>query len=273
MSTPESPPADGGPIQNFVRSFYSSRFYREAGLFPMPAALVNWLLLALVLGLVTGIQLSGAVGRGLVDWNARLDAGTVPAVRINHGHLEVRGEQPFVQMEPSGLLVVDTTGTWTALPDSVPAGLLVTRDRVVFKPSSGVSRTYELAGQHFDFWLDSAGLRRVRGVAIPIVLLVMTPMAFFYFALINLSLVLILVGAAMAADRIFGNRVGLPFRTLLKLGLFVVTPVAIGFKFLGLVAPALSEALLPFYPAVTAFLLLGAIRQSVAATTPETGAD
>jgi hypothetical protein len=265
VSTPEPPPADGGPIQNFVRSLYSSRFYREAGGLPLPAALVNWLLLALVLGLVTAIQLSGAVGRGLVDWNQRLDAGTAPAVRINHGRLEVRGEQPFVRHEPEGLLVVDTTGTWTALPDSVPSGLLVLSDRLIFRPSTGVTRTYEFKGQHLDFWLDSAGVRRLRGLAIPIVLTVMTPMAFLYFALINLSLVLILVGAAMLADRLFGNRVGLPFRMLIKIGLFVVTPVAIGFKFLGLVAPGLSEALLPFYPAITAFLLLGAIRHAAAA--------
>jgi hypothetical protein len=264
VSIPEPPPADGGPIQNFVRSLYSSRFYREAGHFPLPAAVVNWLLLALVLGLVTSIQWSGAVGRALVDWNRRLDAGTVPALRVNHGRLEVRGEQPFVQPEPGGILVIDTTGAWTSLPDSIPSGLLVTTDRAIFRPSPGVSRTYEFKGQHLDFWLDSAGLRKLRGVAVPMVLALGTPLAFLWFALTNLSLVLILVGAAMAADRLFGNRVGLPFKTMLKLGLFVVTPVAIGFKFLGLVAPRAAETLIPFYPAATAFLLLGALRQAAA---------
>ncbi|MDZ4805727.1 MAG: hypothetical protein SGI90_12785, partial [Candidatus Eisenbacteria bacterium] len=212
------------------------------------------------LGLVTAIQWSGGVGRSLVEWNARVDAGTVPALRINHGRLEVRGEQPFVRQEPGGLLIIDTTGVHTALADSVPAGLLVLTDRAVFRPSVGVNRTYEFKGQHIDFWLDGSGLRRLRSLAVPAVLLLGTPVAFLYFALINLSLVLILVGAAILADRLFGNRVGLPFKVLLRLGLFVVTPVALAYKFLGLLAPGPAEALLPFYPAVTAFLLLGAVR-------------
>ncbi|TPW13824.1 MAG: hypothetical protein FD129_1198, partial [bacterium] len=108
----------------------------------------------------------------------RVDAGTVPALRINHGRLLVRGEQPFVHPEPGGLLIIDTTGVHTALPDSVPAGLLVLADRAIFRPSAGVNRTYEFKGQHLDFWLDGSGLRKLRGMAVPLVLLLGTPLAF-----------------------------------------------------------------------------------------------
>jgi len=269
VSIPEPTPAEGGLIQNFVRSLYSSHFYREAAGLRMRSAVANLLLLASILGLVTAIQWSGGVGRALVEWNARVDAGTVPAVRIHHGRLEVRGEQPFVRQEPGGLLIIDTTGVHTVLGDSVPSGLLVMPDRAIFRPSAGVNRTYEFKGQHLDFWLDGDGLRRLRGVAVPAVLLLGTPVAFLYFGLINLSLVLILVGAAILADRLFGNRVGLPFSNLFRLGLFIVTPVALAYKFLGLVAPSLSEAILPFYPAVTAFLLLGVVRSAVGPPPPE----
>lgn len=262
-------PADGGLIQNFVRSLYSSRFYGEAAGLRMRSAVSNLVLLAMVLGLVTAIQWSGGVGRSLVEWNARVDAGLVPALQIHHGRLGVRGEQPFVRVEPGGLLIIDTTGVYQALPDSVTSGLLVLPDRAIFRPSAGVNRTYEFKGQHLDFWLDGEGLRKLRGVAVPAVLVLGTPLAFLYFALINLSLVLILVGAAILADRLFGNRVGLPFGVLLRLGLFIVTPVALAYKFIGLVAPGPAEAILPFYPAVTAFLLLGAVRQTAASASGE----
>lgn len=260
-----SPSQDGGLIQNFVRSFYSRNFYRQVPSLPFGTGLVHILFLAGILGLVTAVQWSSAVGVALNAWSDRLAAGTLPALKLNHGRLEVRGQQPYTARESLGLLVIDTTGTHTALPDSVAAGLLLTRDRAVWKPGPGTVRTYDFKGQHLDFWLDEAGVNRLRGMAAPVALLVGTPAAFLYYLLLNVGLLLLLAGAALAADRIFGGTGGLRFSDLLKLGFFAVTPVAIGFRFLGLVAPRLAAALLPLYPAVTAFLLLMAIRRA----TPE----
>jgi hypothetical protein len=257
-----SPSDDGGLVQNFVRSFYSRNFYRHVPSLSFGTGLVHLLFLAGILGLVTAVQWSAAVGVALNAWNARLESGALPALRLNQGRLEVRGDQPYVARESFGLLVIDTTGTHTALPESLAAGLLLTRDRAVWKPGPGTVRTYEFKGQHLDFWLDEAGLRRFRSVATPAALAVGTPAAFLYYAALNFALLALLALAALAADRVFGGGAGLRFPDLLKIGFFAVTPVAIGFRFLGLVAPRLAASLLPLYPALTAFLLLVAIRRA-----------
>lgn len=263
-----SPSEDGGLIQNFVRSFYSRNFFRQVPSLSFGAGLANLLLLAGILGLVTAVQWSAAVGVALNAWSERLESGAMPALRLEHGRLLVRGPHPYTARETFGLLVIDTTGVVTSLPDSLASGLLLTRDRAVWKPGPGAVRNYDFRGQHLDFWLDEAGLKRLRGVAAPAALLVGTPAAFLYYGALNFALLLLLSFAALAADRVFGGGAGFRLGDLLKLGFFAVTPVAIGFRFLGLVAPRLASSLLPLYPAVTAFLLLMAIRRATPEASP-----
>lgn len=265
------PAADGGPIQNFIRSLYSRGFYRLVPGLSAGAVVRHLLFLSAVLGLVSAVQWSALAGLFLDNWRDRVETGRLPAMRVQHGRLEVRGPQPAVLAEEIGLVIVDTTGAYTAVPDSVPAGFFVGPDGLSYKSGPNVTRIYDFRGQHFDEWLEGAVITGARRVVIPTVLVGGTVFFLLASLLVNLTLVLVLAGSAWVADRIFGRNVGYTFGGLFRLGSFAVTPVAILFEFLRLIVPRTTEKLLPFYPALTAFVLLAVIR--VASSPPPSEAD
>jgi hypothetical protein len=188
---------------------------------------------------------------------------------VQHGRLEVKGPQPCVVPEEIGLVIVDTTGVYSTVPESVAVGLFVGSTELVYRSGPSVTKIYDFRGQHFDAWLEGETLSGARRIVIPTVLAAGT--AFFLVAslLVNLTLILVLAASAWVADRLFGRTVALPFSGLMKLGSFAVTPVAVLFEFVRLVAPRAAEKLLPFYPALTALVLLSVIRLAAAPPPPE----
>jgi hypothetical protein len=256
-----APAAEGGSIQNFIRSLYSKSFYQSAPRLGVSAGFRNLLLMALVLGLATSTQWSSAAGRAVREWRIRVEEGSMPALRVEGGRLSVRGPQPYLRHEANGsMVIVDTTGTYSGLPDSVATGLFVGRDAIVFKSSPEVSRAYSFKGQSFPLWLDGPGLRTLSRLAVPAVLLVGMPPAFLYYLAVNLILSLVLSGFVVLLVRAFRLSAALRYREVLTVAFFVMTPVSILFKFTGLVAPGLSIKMLPFYPALATSLLLAAVR-------------
>jgi hypothetical protein len=103
----------------------------------------------------------------------------------------------------------------------------------------------------------------VRGAILPAVILVGAPLAFVYYVLVNLLLAIPLSWLGLVLSRAFLPGMVLEYRQVLTVMLFVLTPVAIIFRFLGLVLPEYSARLLPFYPALAASLLLAALRASI----------
>jgi hypothetical protein len=261
MSTPA---ADGGAIQNFVRSLYSGHFYASAPHLGLKVGFRNLLLLAFILGLVTATQWSSAVGEGMEEWRARVEDGSMPAMLLDKGRLSVRGPQPFVRRESNGgITIIDTTGTYAGVPDSIPGGLFIGPGHAVFKSGPEMSRTYQFRGQTLGFWLDGPGIGRVRGMVIPAVLVIGTLMAFVYYFAVNTLLSLLLAVVGLVLMRAFAPVVRYRYAQVLTVMLFVVTPVAILFRFFGLVSPELAVRLLPFYPALAASLLFAALRASI----------
>jgi hypothetical protein len=257
--------SDGGVIQNFIRSLYSGRFYAVAPQLDLKIGFKNLFLLAAILGIVTATQWASSVSRGIAEWEARVEDGTMPAILLEKGQVSVRGgAQPYFRREAGGgALIVDTTGTYSGVPDSIPEGLFIGRDRAVYKTAPQVSRTYEFRNQSLGFWLDGSGLKRVRGAVLPAVFLVGAPIAFVYYFAVNTVLALALSWLGVILTRAFSPGSRFTYGQVLTVMLFVLTPVSILFRFLGLVVPEYSSRLLPFYPALAASLLLAALRASM----------
>lgn len=266
-----TPSADGGPIQNFIRALYSRNFYRQVPATGPGPAIRHLLFLSAILGVISAVQWSALAGMFLDTWRQRVEEGQIPALRVQHGRLEARGVQPCVRVEELGLVIIDTTGAYTAVPDSVPVGFFVGPTDLSYKSGPNITKIYEFRGQHFDQWLEGATLTGARRVVIPTVLVGGTLFFMVASLLVNLTLIVILSASAWTADRVFGRSVGFRFGTLMRLGSFAITPVAIVFEFLRLIAPRVAEKLLPFYPALTALVLLAVIR--AAAQPPPSEAD
>jgi len=257
------PAADSGPIQNFIRSLYSAAFYAAAPWLGLRVGIRNLLLLAAILGTITATQWSAVAGSGLADWQSMVASGEMPSLTLTNGRLQVDGPQPWVFRDSGGgLFVIDTTGAWTGIPDSVAAGLFIGPDRAVYKSAPEMSRTYAFEGQTLPYPLDAAGVGKTRKVIVPLVLVFMTPLALLYYVVVNGALAVLISAMAMALLRIFRPLPQLGFRNVLTVALFILTPVALLFRFLGLVTPDVAQAARPFYPALAASLLLAALSSS-----------
>lgn len=261
-----SPAVDGGPVQNFVRSLYPGHFYAGAPFLPLRIGFRNLLLLAAVLGLVAATQWTAGLARWIGEWREGVEAGTIPALLLQDGRLSVRGPQPFVRRQADGgAIIIDTTGVYTTVPDSLPGGIFLGADRVVNKIAPTVSRSYELKGYSIGYWLDGPGIDRMKRMAIPFALAISLPIGFLYHLAGNALLAVMLAGATVLVLRTLSPFARFTFREILTTAFFVLTPVAVIFRFLGLLAPATSIRLLPFYPALGASLLLMALRAAAAA--------
>ncbi len=260
MSTPA---ADSGPIQNFIRSLYSAAFYSEVPWLGLGVGFRNLFLLAAILGVVSATQWSAATGSGLRTWQARVEAGEMPAMGLENGRLQVVGPQPWVDSDPAGgWFIIDTTGAWTGVPDSMSSGLFVGPDRAEYKTAPDVSRVYEFAGQSLPYRLDGPGIAQTRKVLVPLMLIVMSPVALLYYATVNLILALLIAAMATGLMRVFRPVPRLSYKSVLTVALFILTPVSLLFKFMGLVTPDLAAMFRPFYPALAASLLLAALSAS-----------
>jgi hypothetical protein len=128
-----------------------------------------------------------------------------------------------------------------------------------------VSRSYELKGYSIGYWLDGAGIDRLKRVVLPFVLVMSLPIGFLSYLLVNAGLGLIISGVTVLLQRTWNPLARFTFRQILTTACFVLTPVAVIFRFLGLLAPTAFFRLMPFYPALGAWLLLLALRAAAVA--------
>jgi hypothetical protein len=270
LMRPEAPDSDGGAIQNFIRSLYSGRFYASVPLLPLKVGFRNMLLLAAILGLVTATTWGTTISRGIAEWERRVTDGSMPSLYLKNGRLSVSGgPQPFVQDGVAGgVLIIDTTGVYSGVPDSVDQGIFVGRDRAEHKTAPNISRTYDFRGQKVAMNFDARGVRALRRSAFPTVLLIGGFLAFIYYFAGNTLLALPLAGMGLFLTRTFMPMVRLRYAQVLTVMLFVLTPVSLLFRFMGLVQPDIARKLLPFYPALAASLLLAALRASLVPRDP-----
>ena len=93
-------------------------------------------------------------------------------------------------------------------------------------------------------------------------LILLAPVALLYYAGVNLALAVLIAGMAAVLMKAFRPVPRLAFRAVLTVALFILTPVSLLFKFMGLVTPDLALLFRPFYPALAASLLLAALSAS-----------
>lgn len=263
----ERHPDNHGPIQNFIAALYSAPFYRVAPHFGLRAGVTNLLVLCALLGFVTGVRVSAGAAEIFGHWRAGVLEGRIPTMTVAHGRLTVEGPQPWVGYGPGGLVaIVDTTGTYPGLPDSIAAGIFMGQKAGGYRTAPGMLQPIPYAADAEPTRLDAAGVAGFRTVVLPSLVVIGSAVFGFYVLVANALLVFLLAGPAHWLARRFTPEVR--YREVLTLTLFVITPPALVFLTLGLVAPKFALSAWALYPGLTFMLLMGRIKRWLVPPTP-----
>lgn len=266
----ERDPEDHGPIQNFIAALYSAPFYAVAPRLGLRAGLVNLLLLVTLLGFITAMRVGAGATEVFGHWQAGVAEGRIPILTVANGLLTVEGPQPWVGYGPNGVVaIIDTTGRYSGLPDSVSAGIFLGRTGGIYRTAPKVASAIPYGREGTPTRLDEAGVRALGRVVLPALVVIGGVVFGFYFLVANGLLAFLLAAPAHWLSRRLAPEVR--YHEILTLTLFVLTPVALVFLALGLVSPAAVLGLWPLYPALTTWILLGRIRRWLTPQGPRDG--
>jgi hypothetical protein len=204
-------------------AFYSSDFYRDAGL--------NWsgtgfgylflLLFVCLIPKAAQLQLS------LNDF-AKNEAPAlitqVPEIKIVNGEVSATVPQPYTITDPQSrkpIAIVDTTGATVSLEGS-GAFLLIRKTEVIVKPTDLDTRTVSFK-EIKSFTLNQDGLNYVLGLVRGYGVMLFSVVALFGAYIFRMAQALIYAALGLGLASLLG--VSVPYGTLLRLSVMAITPV------------------------------------------------
>lgn len=119
------------------------KFYKEVKQFSVGRSFKYILSLILLVSLVLSIGYSFALSRGLdiaIKWMKK----NLPVIEIQNGIASVDVEQPYKIEQDDFAVIIDTTGKTTSL-DDYKKGVLLMKDKVVYKEGGAKTEIYNLA--------------------------------------------------------------------------------------------------------------------------------
>lgn len=128
----------------FWQSISSFDFYKKALTFRMAEVFKYLVLLLLVFSLLISggvtFRMTKVFG-DLADWAIK----NLPAIDITDGKVSVDAQMPFKIREKGMELILDTTGQTTFISEETEQGILLTKDKLIYKQSKNQINTYELS--------------------------------------------------------------------------------------------------------------------------------
>lgn len=125
-------------------SISSFDFYKKAVTFRMAEVFKYLFMLLLVLSLFVSAGISfrmTKVFNELADWAIK----TLPAIDITNGKVSTDAQMPFKVTEKGMEIIIDTTGQTVSIVEEAERGILVTKDKLIYKQSKTQINTYELS--------------------------------------------------------------------------------------------------------------------------------
>lgn len=119
------------------------RFYKDVKNFPVWKSIKYILSFILVISFILTVRYSYGLGKGLniaVEWMKK----NLPVIEIQNGTVNVDVEQPYTISKDDMVVVIDTTGKTTSL-DGYKSGILLLKDKVLYKESAAKTEIYSLA--------------------------------------------------------------------------------------------------------------------------------
>lgn len=212
----------------FVLPCISPTFYNQAARFRLGTALGFFLLFALAVSTVQILQTYRNMGAMARQAAASFASGKWPEITISRGRASVRGRQPFVYEAGDAVLIVDTTGRYSATSLSsgrYRSGFLLTETNL-YNLSNGELQALKLGELQAllgdPFVLDAV---KIKGLLDGFQLIVFV-LLFLWNILVRLIYLAVVAVAVWGISRAFGPR--LSYGQVFALGLYAVVPAIYG---------------------------------------------
>ena len=130
-------------FEEIWRSISGFKFYKDVKSFSVGKSIKYILLFILLISLVLTIRYSYGFGAGLniaVEWMKK----NLPVIEIQNGIASVDVEQPYKVSQDDMVVIIDTTGKTSSL-DGYKKGVLLMKDKVLYKESDVKTEIYNLA--------------------------------------------------------------------------------------------------------------------------------
>lgn len=249
-----------GFFKDLVRSFTPTA-YPELAARPASSSALYLAGVAFLLTLLLAPVLYTFHERRLAARRAHYERVLPEALYFENSEAHYEGEQPYIHVESRGdirdVLIIDTTGGTTEIPDEYEYGALITSKTIVQKIDAGRGRTERVEGpipetagrvSAKQFYLDDLEARKWPDFALGVG-------EFFLFAAVPLFILAVLAAAVCFGLAAMSRNGRLPFRTCFGVAAHGATPVAFTTASAPL-APTLILSYLVFGLPLALFVLL-----------------
>jgi hypothetical protein len=205
-------------FQEIAKAVRDFKFYKEVKDFQVSRSVKYILSLILLITLVLTVRLSFDLARGLdiaIEWTRQ----NLPIIEIQDGIAHVDARQPFEIVEEDFALIIDTTGEVTTL-DGYERGILLLKDRVLYKESDVKTETYSLSGIQ-SLRIDENFMRSLRRNAVWIAFPFLLIVHIIRFCISKFLHVTIFCAIAIAITAI--SNVKLDYKQLFNISIYAIT--------------------------------------------------
>ncbi|MBN1872157.1 MAG: DUF1189 domain-containing protein, partial [Candidatus Omnitrophica bacterium] len=206
-------------FEEIAKAVSDFKFYQKVKDFTLTKSAKYLLTLVLVITLLLSIRFSLDARKGLdiaVDWAQK----NLPTINIQNGIVTVDIKQPYIVSSEDFTMVIDTTGEVASL-DGYKRGILLMKDRMLYKESDVKSETYSLSGIE-SLRIDEAFLKSARKniiwIIFPIMVLIM------YLSFFVARVTQILVFSVISLIAVSMSHVKLEYKQLINIGTYAITP-------------------------------------------------
>lgn len=209
-------------FQEIVKAVTDFKFYKQVKDFQTSRVMKYIFSLIFLITLVLTIRFTYDVKRGIniaVNW-AKLN---LPVIEIQNGVVSVDIGQPYKIEEEDFALIIDTTGEITSL-DEYRKGILLTKDKVMYKENEVKTETYDLSNVK-SLRIDENFMNVLKRNVVWIIFPFMLVGIFIYFCIARFLQIFIFSLISLATSSI--ANVKLNYKQLLNIGVYAITPSAI----------------------------------------------
>jgi len=209
-------------FEEMVRAIRDFKFYKTVKDFQTIKAIKYIFFMISLITLVLTLRYTFDLNRGLrifAEWAKQ----NLPVIEIENGIVSADVVQPYKIEEEDFTFIIDTTGTVTSL-DDYDRGILVMKNKVVYKESDVKTESYDLSGIEAirideDFMVMLR--RNVTWILFPIMLLVI----FVFFTVAKFLQVFVFTLVSLATCSIVN--VKLDYKAIFNIGIYALTPSAL----------------------------------------------
>lgn len=194
------------------------KFYKTVKNFSSGKAFKYILSLVLFVSLALSIRYSFLLGKGLdmaMVWMKK----NLPVIEIQNGAASVHAEEPYKMTEGDFAVILDTTGKTTSL-DEYKRGVLLMKDRVIYKESEMKAEIYKLADVK-SLRIDENFMKAVQKNAVWIVFPFILLGIYIYLTIARLLQAVIFSLITIFAAAV--NKVQLAYSQIFSIGIYAVT--------------------------------------------------